>query len=490
MWLIPLLLIGLGFAVANRSDRNAPSRKPQLALPPPTPPSPINVLGEFVRVGQAPPPTVILCAIAEAEHFGRCDLATDIVRAFIAPVVYAHRAQNAPMSAPGMRAIAPPAPAQMLAMPAHVQERVYPPVRSQRGAPQRSVNGRGSCARPPARSCSPRAQTFATAAVSPTPAPVAPTRYVPSMEEIQRMMDTDPERAISALTLEVITKAVNDPSVLDRAAEASGIDNIANATGVPRDAMVQATQAAASNAAQHAAAQHAAAQYADVMMPSEIDDVTLDAVAFGIAKLFHTPINELVAKRDAHLANGPIDIDPNDHDHEPASATGPSYDEWYRLIGGPSGMPYNPPTEASPIAGISPDAWSHFRDLLVREPTSFDSPRHVGQYRQRRERLAELGFDPNSILGSADVQRAALDADLADAYRHAADEESRLVQDNVNHEITLPADATPHMVTLSGVLGVIQAAGLEGAVGWFEEPADRSRYPHTTQAFLRCNGVF
>ena len=36
----------------------------------------------------------------------------------------------------------------------------------------------------------------------------------------------------------------------------------------------------------------------------------------------------------------------------------------------------------------------------------------------------------------------------------------------------------------------VQAAGLEGAAQWFERPADRERFPRTTLAFLRTNGVF
>jgi len=40
------------------------------------------------------------------------------------------------------------------------------------------------------------------------------------------------------------------------------------------------------------------------------------------------------------------------------------------------------------------------------------------------------------------------------------------------------------------VLGVIQCAGLENAVGWLERSNDRKRYPYTTQVFQRTNGVF
>src|SRR5574341_148993 len=98
MWFLPLLLVGaIAMAVASRSSREPIPPSRQLSAPPPPNPStpsgpsglpgPISVLGEILRVGQAPPPTVILCAIAEAQAIGRNDLASDIVHAFVVPVV-------------------------------------------------------------------------------------------------------------------------------------------------------------------------------------------------------------------------------------------------------------------------------------------------------------------------------------------------------------------------------------------------------------------
>jgi len=141
----------------------------------------------------------------------------------------------------------------------------------------------------------------------------------------------------------------------------------------------------------------------------------------------------------------------------------------------------------SPIPHASDDAWRQFVQRLQREEPTFSSSRHVGQYRQRRERLAELGIDPASILGSAVAQRSALDVDLADAHGHAV---AGGLVDHLGRGLSVPGHEGTATITLSGLLGVIQCAGLEGAVGWLEKPNDRRRYPHTTQAFLRTNGVF
>lgn len=142
----------------------------------------------------------------------------------------------------------------------------------------------------------------------------------------------------------------------------------------------------------------------------------------------------------------------------------------------------------SPLIGVTDDAWREFVKRLERESPMFNSSRHVGQYRQRRERLDELGLEPEVLLGSAQAQRAALDADLVDAHQHAVD--GGLLIEHVGRQVAIPGHDAAEAITLSGLLGVIQCAGLDGAVGWLERPGDRKRYPHTTLAFLRTNGVF
>ena len=337
MWLlIPLLVLGaVAIAAARSRDVVAP---PPLALPPP--PGPIAVLGEFVRIGQMPPPPVILCAIAEAEAIGRVDIASGIVRLFIAPVVYQHQ--------------------QLM----------------QARPPQPQPYERGTCA--PRLSCSPRAEVDAPVA---TPMATAPAKIL-SDEEIRAMLNADPTGFFAMVT-----------------------------RGGP--------------------------------MP--VIDVPV----------MESPPQPMPA---------------------PQQAPSPQQEVSHAMAPG------------SPIGGVSDDAWRSFVALLEREDPTFSSSRHVGQYRQRRERLAELGVDPGQVLGSAHAQRAALDIDLADAHQHAA--QGGLLAEHLGRTIAVPGHGEPACITLSGLLGVIQCAGLEGAVGWLERPGDRSRFPHTTQAFSRSNGVF
>lgn len=305
MWIPVLLIVGAFLYASSQSPRELTYVPP---LPPSMPPGPIAVLGEFLRIGSVPPNQVILFAIAEAESLGREDLASDIIKVFVAPTVYAHEIANA-------RPVPQPQPARPVAAP------------------------------PIAKKQAPAAQNFEM-----------------SDEAIRQMLNSDPERFVQM-------------------------------------AMGQAP-------------------------PPQVIDV---------------PVVET----------------------EPVK---------------------------SPIEGVDSIDWSKFCNKISRETPLYASARHVGQYRQRKERLAELGIDPKSVLGDADAQRRALDVDLADAHQHA--QASGLADDHLHRLIALPGNDDPHTVTLSGVLGVIQAAGLEGAVSWLENPADRKRYPHTTQAFVRSNGVF
>ncbi len=139
--------------------------------------------------------------------------------------------------------------------------------------------------------------------------------------------------------------------------------------------------------------------------------------------------------------------------------------------------------KSSPIEGISNDDWSKFVTKLSRESPSYSTNRHVGMFHHRRDRLAELGI---ADVPDIEAQLKALEADMGDAHEHA--QKSGLIEEYVS--TTVDVDGTEHPVSLSGLLGVIQAAGLEGACEWLENPSDRKRFPKTTEIFLKTNGVF
>ena len=156
----------------------------------------------------------------------------------------------------------------------------------------------------------------------------------------------------------------------------------------------------------------------------------------------------------------------------------------------PAPMPEALPrvTTRSPIRGLPDEAWHVFAGLLVREAPTFDAPRHVGRYHHRKDRLLEIGFDPAIVLESVDVQDDAFAADVGDAFTHLM--KSGTLEAVVGKGVAVPGVDAPVQITPSGVLALAAVGGLEGAIGWLERTSDREKYPHTTQAFMRCNGVF
>jgi len=154
----------------------------------------------------------------------------------------------------------------------------------------------------------------------------------------------------------------------------------------------------------------------------------------------------------------------------------------------PNGTDGPAPDADSPIQGVPRTSWCHFLSALAREPVAFATPKHVGRYRQQRARLAEVGFDPAIVEGDPAMQDLAMTTDLADCFRHL--HASGSLDACVGRAITLPGHSGKMSLTLSGLLGVCSVAGLERAIDWCENEADRVNFPHTTMAAIRTNGTF
>jgi hypothetical protein len=433
VWFIPILIIGAIVIAASRSPREmAP---PQLSLvgpPPPAPTGPISTLAEYARVGSIPPPMVILCAIAEAEATGREDIASDIVHLFVAPVVHQH--ELAARQARETAAYAAACAAMQTTIPTTTPIYVpamsttpRPPVIYAPRASSRATHDRGSCT--PSRSPRSVADTATTAAVALPPAAthaLAPGRASSTDAEIRAMLSADPSRFFAMMTRPAVEVLREDVQRMSAPAP------ISMARPVPEPPPLVVIDIDPGDRLPAGS-------------PESLEQPT------GLPSEVFAQIQEAVGLHEAA-------------DQTRAMAPG------------------------SPIASVPDDAWRTFVSQLSREDPTFSSSRHVGQYRQCRDRLEELGIDPRKVLDSSQSQRSALDVDLADAHHHAV--EGGLLAEHVGRRVAVPGRDDPEEITLSGVLGVIQCAGLDNATNWLERPGDRKRYPHTTQAFLRTNGVF
>ena len=123
----------------------------------------------------------------------------------------------------------------------------------------------------------------------------------------------------------------------------------------------------------------------------------------------------------------------------------------------------------------------------------YESAKFAGRYRHRKDRLAEIGFDPDMVAGSA--RRAVMPrSPLTFQDAHTASFVNDGVMRNIGRAIAIPgADFQTHglsPVTLSGILGVSAVAGIKGCAKFFKNKEDREKFPNTTATFLRTNGVF
>jgi hypothetical protein len=518
---------------------------------PPGVPGPIAVLGEIIRIGKRPPPMVIMCAVAEAEAIGRPDLASDIVQVFVAPVVYAHALKHRPPAPmPYARGTCAPscAPQAQPARGTYGAQRVAclpscAPVQRGACAPVASPQAQAACI----PILAPAAAMLSSAA------PRASQRYA-TQDEILGMIHTDPSAFLKAVSrppmIDVPVAAPASPPPPQAAPAPAPAPHASVSVGaevytpagpipVPPGAATQLwppeanypgmdvefalrerlrrgevppvaipALAAVAQPAPQPAPQHAPSTVSEATLTDDVSAQLLQVPGFaGAGVVLVDPSTGMEVFEVSWLRGYPIPPLPQQVSHWPVRVVIiddlPVIQETVQ----PTGM--HPETVAqmqeaagepeaadrtrslaagSPLSCVSDEAWRQFVMRLERESPQFESSRHVGQYRQRRERLADLGIDPRSIHGNAPAQRAALDRDLVDAHRHAAD--GGILSEHLNRTIAVPGLDGMSIITLSGLLGVIQCAGLDGAVGWLERPNDRKRYPHTTLAFLHTNGVF
>ncbi len=364
-----LLLIGVAVFAASGSARRAAMEPPRAPVPLP-PPGPLFVLSEYGRIGAVPPPPVVLCAIAEAQVLGRIDIANDIMRIYVLPVVEQAaiaRARPANTATDDQRRYGPSAPYPVPVQPTQPSSPAWTPEAQLGPDIQFAIDQRRNEAvrHHPHHEQPPQVFAFGNG----------------SDDDIQAMLDRDPRGFVQAA--------------------------------------------------------------------------------------MHTP--------------GVIDVEPSSGDFatQPGSAWAGQF---------PDGHPLSVNPMREPPIDVPSDAWSGFCDRLRREDPSYQSKRHVGCFRQCKDRLVELGINPEELTGSEEAQRDALDRDIADAYGHVA--ASGLADHYVGREIYLAGNPAPIAITLSGILGVAQAAGLDGAASWLEHAADRRRFKHTTEAFVKTNGLF
>lgn len=142
-----------------------------------------------------------------------------------------------------------------------------------------------------------------------------------------------------------------------------------------------------------------------------------------------------------------------------------------------------PAVAPPPIDGVEPDEWQAFAKALHTKDPTYRSDRHLGAYEHHRQRLRALGI-PEAQLATEDGQYQALCSDVADYTKKC----KGLISDFTGDAVEVNGQV--HPITMSGLLGVLKAAGPAGAEGWLKNPEDRAKFPRTTETFLRTNNCF
>ena len=137
----------------------------------------------------------------------------------------------------------------------------------------------------------------------------------------------------------------------------------------------------------------------------------------------------------------------------------------------------------SPFDGIPDDAWSIFVGKLSTQKPDFENERHIGQYHHSKSRIAQLGFDVSGLKDPG-KQYEALVADLKDSKSNS----EGLISEYLVHPVKV--GGTEHLITLSGIMGLLKAAGPQRAKSWLTNPEDREKFPHTTKMFVETNGIY
>lgn len=162
------------------------------------------------------------------------------------------------------------------------------------------------------------------------------------------------------------------------------------------------------------------------------------------------------------------------------------------------------PLWPSPLAGVDDEAWSRYvRRSRVARPSAVTPDNRHGCFAFSARELADAGWlldarkelvngrlcwtgtwapdrDELKFLRSVEEQHEAL---AALARLHA-----RVVTGR--HADLIGTDIEGQPATLSGLLGVARRAGLGGLRGWAGDAAQRRKFPETTAAYARLNGIF
>ena len=158
----------------------------------------------------------------------------------------------------------------------------------------------------------------------------------------------------------------------------------------------------------------------------------------------------------------------------------------------------------SPLAGVPDEAWTlYVKRSRVARPSAVSADNRLGCFALTARELADVGWltgarkarlnDRLCWVGEWAEGRGAEsfladDAEQYEALTALTQLHARALEQRFEDLLEREVEGQP--ATRSGLLGVARRAGLGGLRGWCEDPAQRKRFPETTAAYARLNGIF
>jgi hypothetical protein len=161
-------------------------------------------------------------------------------------------------------------------------------------------------------------------------------------------------------------------------------------------------------------------------------------------------------------------------------------------------------TYPSPLRDVDTASWTTYvQRSRVARPSAVAPDGRLGCYALTARELADAGWmlDARKALRDGRLgwtgtwadgrSEAAFLADPAEQYEALtalAKLHGRVLVRH--HEDLIGQEIEGQPATLSGLLGVCRRAGLGGLRGWAADAAQRKKFPETTAAYARLNGIF
>jgi hypothetical protein len=162
-----------------------------------------------------------------------------------------------------------------------------------------------------------------------------------------------------------------------------------------------------------------------------------------------------------------------------------------------------------PVASVGGDAavskWSTFaRAMAVADVDEIGHNGRLGHFAISPRRMEQLGLMENvgpvelgnETLYTGECVGFSIEEFMEsprlqlDIFSKSTREYAKQIRDNPAFASLVGRSTPVGRVTLSGLLALANIAGLKGAAKWVMRKGDAAKFPHTTAAFKRANGIF